>query len=59
MQVLPPIGDLIHELQKERGNSAGFIGSGGGFSFAKRLAQQRGQTGEVLEAYRQAVQALS
>ena len=33
-------GDLVHELQKERGMSAGFLGSGGA-KFAAELPEQR------------------
>ncbi|MGB0749639.1 MAG: methyl-accepting chemotaxis protein [Magnetospiraceae bacterium] len=39
--IAPTISALVHELQKERGNSAGFIGSKGGDAFAKKLAAQR------------------
>ena len=38
---------LAHEMQKERGMSAGFLGSGG-TKFVEELPQQRGQTDEVL-----------
>ncbi len=41
------INDLIHELQKERGFSAGFIASGGE-NFAGDLARQRASTDRVL-----------
>lgn len=37
------INDLVHELQKERGYSAGFIGSGG-TNFQSNLDMQRGET---------------
>jgi len=37
----PVIGNMVHELQIERGLSAGFIGSKGAPSFEKRLAEQR------------------
>lgn len=40
----PVISGLVHELQKERGNSAGFIGSNGGDEFASRLTRQREAT---------------
>ena len=47
---------LVHELQKERGLSAGFIGSGG-TRFAADLEQQRKQTDSALGAYRETLQA--
>ena len=46
-QVAPDISDLVHELQKERGNSAGFIASQGGAVFDERLTAQRQATNEV------------
>ena len=36
--------ELVHELQKERGLTAGFIGSKGSATFFKKLKQQRQQT---------------
>ncbi len=39
----PTVSALVHELQKERGRSAGFIGSKGG-KFAKSLMTQRRDT---------------
>lgn len=36
----PKIGDLIHELQKERGISAGYIGSKASPEFAKKIDAQ-------------------
>jgi len=42
---------LAHELQKERGNSAGFIGSRGGSAFRDNLQRQRGQTNPALQDY--------
>ena len=51
--------DLVHELQKERGTSAGYIGSEGGGEFAQRLAgvregsdAARAVFDEALAAYR-------
>ena len=41
--VAPVISEVVHELQKERGMSAGFIGSGGA-KFADSLPDQRGAT---------------
>lgn len=37
------ISSLVHELQKERGVSAGYIGSGGN-SFKDKLSHQRAET---------------
>lgn len=42
---------LIHELQRERGNSAGFVGSNGQGEFRTRLADQRDRTDELLRNY--------
>lgn len=39
----PTLSNLVHELQKERGMSAGFIGSQGS-SFARDIGSQRGLT---------------
>ncbi|MCC6232726.1 MAG: nitrate- and nitrite sensing domain-containing protein [Verrucomicrobiales bacterium] len=48
---LTSIGSLIHELQKERGRSAGFLSSGG-LKFATELPQQHQATDGPLEQYR-------
>ncbi|MBY6002813.1 methyl-accepting chemotaxis protein [Salipiger bermudensis] len=45
------VSDLVHELQKERGYSAGFTSSSGG-NFADALAAQRIETDTALLAYR-------
>lgn len=50
-QIAPDISALVHELQKERGNSAGFIGSKGGSAFKDRLTTQRQSTDVVLENF--------
>lgn len=42
------VADLVHELQKERGYSAGFISSGG-TSFSGELSRQRAATDDVLD----------
>jgi methyl-accepting chemotaxis protein len=41
---------VVHELQKERGNTGGFYGSGGK-QFVNELAAQRKKTDAALEAY--------
>jgi methyl-accepting chemotaxis protein len=51
-EVAPVISDLVHELQKERGMSAGLIGSKGR-SFADRIDGQR----SLVDRKRQAMQA--
>lgn len=51
------LNDLVHELQKERGASAGFLGSQG-MRFGEELQQQRHKTQlqqQALQAYLQAV----
>ncbi len=40
----PDVSALVHELQKERGQSAGFIGSHGGETFRQGLLAQRNDT---------------
>jgi methyl-accepting chemotaxis protein len=45
---------LVHELQKERGNSAGYIGSAGAVSFKSNLTAQRSATDPALLSYRNA-----
>ena len=42
-ELAPDISAVVHELQKERGRSAGFIGSGGK-KFATELPEQRKTT---------------
>ncbi|MGF1609580.1 MAG: nitrate- and nitrite sensing domain-containing protein, partial [Kiloniellales bacterium] len=44
-ELAPDVSALVHELQKERGLSAGFIGSGGN-KFAAELMEQRNATNE-------------
>ncbi|MEM7568987.1 MAG: nitrate- and nitrite sensing domain-containing protein [Pseudomonadota bacterium] len=44
--------ELVHELQKERGNSAGFIGSRAADSFATKLSQQHSATDRALGQFR-------
>ncbi len=51
------VGDLIHELQKERGYSAGFTASGGQ-NFPDNLRQQRTDTDAVLEAFAETLATL-
>ncbi len=48
----PLFADLAHELQKERGMSAGFIASGGNEAFRQTLAAQRSATDTALETLR-------
>lgn len=48
----PAISNLVHELQKERGMSAGFIGSQG-VSFAQDIENQRRQTDQQLAVFQE------
>ncbi|MGM0987943.1 MAG: methyl-accepting chemotaxis protein [Pseudomonadota bacterium] len=50
-------GHLVHELQRERGMSSGFLGSQGE-AFGNRLSAQHGASDRAMEAYRQAVGSL-
>ena len=53
-ETAPVFNALVHELQKERGNSAGFIGSKGA-AFADKLAAQRTTTDKALTAVRDTI----
>jgi methyl-accepting chemotaxis protein len=46
------VSDLVHELQKERGSSAGQIASGGAPEHRQRVTAQRSLTDVALTAYR-------
>ncbi len=48
IDIAPDISALVHELQKERGLSAGYISSGGGKKFAANLSKQRKLTDKAL-----------
>ncbi|MDQ7250803.1 bacteriohemerythrin [Dongia sedimenti] len=52
----PSVGDLVHELQKERGMSAGFLGTKGA-KFATEIKQQQQSVDAALAAYRAAIAA--
>lgn len=47
----PVVSGLVHELQKERGTSAGFIGSKGK-RFSDTIGPRRADTDKALESYR-------
>ncbi len=49
-ELVPAVSNAIHELQRERGNSAGFIGSRGDGAFDRRLEAQRDQTDLAITA---------
>ena len=51
------IGGLTHELQKERGASAGFLASGG-TAFAEALPRQRAESDRAIAEFTAAVDAL-
>ncbi len=50
VEAAPVVNALAHELQKERGLSAGFIGSNGA-RFADELAAQRATTDQAMQAF--------
>ena len=54
-ELAPSISRLVHELQRERGVSAGFIGSGGN-QFGDRLAAQRKETDGARAAFGKAME---
>lgn len=43
-QLVVAMSNVVHETQKERGTTAGFIGSNGGEVFRTKLANQRKNT---------------
>ncbi|MCP4936161.1 MAG: HAMP domain-containing protein, partial [bacterium] len=49
----PALTNLVHELQKERGASAGFISSGGKEIFGQKVARQRTQTNSFRASFKQ------
>ncbi|MGM3173550.1 methyl-accepting chemotaxis protein [Dickeya lacustris] len=51
-------GNAVHELQRERGMSAGYIGSKGQ-KFAEQLREQRGVTDKALAAFWQSASSVS
>ena len=53
------ISELVHELQKERGRTAGFVASGGKESFAKLLSAQITGTDRVIKTYTNASEEFS
>jgi len=53
-RLAPVISVLVHELQKERGTSAGFLGAKGQ-KFGDRLVEQRKLTDQTNAAYTQAL----
>jgi len=57
LEVAPTTTQLAHELQRERGNTAGFINSRGQ-AFADGLRNQRPQTDKTIEAWQQQVRQL-
>ncbi len=50
------LSDLVHELQKERGRTAGFVASGGGDSEAQLLDAQRSSTDKALHTFQDAAE---
>ncbi|VXC69995.1 Chemotaxis protein (Tlpb) [Oceanicaulis sp. 350] len=48
------ISELVHQLQRERGRSAGFVGSQGGDTYRRALQTQRDETDSALSQYRTA-----
>ena len=50
----PVVSGLVHELQKERGTSAGFIGSKGS-KFADDIGERRADTNRALQAFKTSI----
>ena len=55
VRLAPAISGLVHELQKERGTSAGFLGSKDG-AFTAALAARRAETDAALAVWRAALE---
>ena len=53
----PHISALVHEMQKERGSSAGYIGTDGNQAFQERLEAQRHHTDDALDQLNEAAAA--
>ncbi len=49
-RLAPVVGGLVHELQKERGTSAAFLGAKGQGVFVQRMAEQRSTTDRAQSA---------
>lgn len=56
-RLAPEISAMVHELQKERGASAGFIGKRGQGAFAEKLTGQRQATDAQYEQFAAAINA--
>ncbi|MCW2308938.1 methyl-accepting chemotaxis protein [Rhodobium gokarnense] len=56
VELAPAISGLVHELQKERGTSAGFIGSKGK-AFADTIGARRADTDRALARFRSSISA--
>ncbi|NOZ41945.1 MAG: HAMP domain-containing protein [Alphaproteobacteria bacterium] len=55
----PKISDLIHELQKERGTSAGYIGTKASRSFTTRIDAQYQLSDRMLKAFTTKISSLN
>ena len=55
--IAPTVSGLVHELQKERGASAGFVSQGGTGVFQSRLSSQRPDTDRVLAEFNETLNA--
>ncbi|MFN3202954.1 MAG: methyl-accepting chemotaxis protein [Bradymonadia bacterium] len=54
-KLTPKISGVIHELQRERGTSAGFLGSKGKGDFAQRLVDRRKVSDVAIQAFRETI----
>ena len=52
-------GDLVHELQKERGGAVGYLSSNGGDAFKDRVTEQRVLTDKALDDYQRTLDAFA
>jgi hypothetical protein len=58
VRIAPVVSDLVHELQRERGTSAGLIGSGGAL-FSDTISAYRADTDRALAGFEQALPEVS
>ncbi len=59
LSLTPKASNLVHELQKERGRSAGYIGSGGAETARANLNEQRKSTDLIIKGYEDHLKSLS
>ncbi len=59
LSITPKASNLVHELQKERGRSAGYIGSKGASTPKTALLAQRENTDKIIDSYNTLINGLT